>query len=465
MTSNNTPTTGSPITLAIVGHTNAGKTSLIRTLLRSEQFGCVDNRAGTTRHVEVATIMAEQIPIIELFDTPGLEDSIALAQTLHSLELLPGSSNRDRLGELLRQHDQYSEFDQEIKVIRQALNSDLLLYVIDVREPVLGKYRDEIAVLSMAGRPIIPVFNFSACAEPEQLEHWRSAMASFNLHAVVEFDTVAFDFEAEKRLYQKLQSVMESRYEHIQRLIDYRLKHWHSLQQSACQLVARLLIDVACCRQAVSKSQHTAQAVDTLQQQVRQSERNCLVQLMAIFEFNDADLQHHPLPVTNGQWDADLFDPQTLKEFGLDAGSAAAKGAIVGAGIDLMVAGLSLGSASAIGALIGATWSAAKHYSSSLLATIKGNQWICVDEKTLSLLLLRQLQLLRTLLHRGHAAQNRITLEDQAKDIPAQWADYVVTMRHHPAWSTLLNNNRAEQQKTRQQFADKLTTWLLSLVK
>lgn len=45
--------------IAVVGHTNTGKTSLIRTLLRSTSFGRVDDAAGTTRHVERATILPE----------------------------------------------------------------------------------------------------------------------------------------------------------------------------------------------------------------------------------------------------------------------------------------------------------------------------------------------------------------------------------------------------------------------
>ncbi|HLS42613.1 MAG TPA: GTPase, partial [Paenalcaligenes sp.] len=37
--------------LAVVGHTNTGKTSLLRTLTRDANFGEVRNSPGTTRHV------------------------------------------------------------------------------------------------------------------------------------------------------------------------------------------------------------------------------------------------------------------------------------------------------------------------------------------------------------------------------------------------------------------------------
>ena len=42
----------SALRIAVVGHTNAGKTSLLRTLTRRAAFGEVSDRPGVTRHVE-----------------------------------------------------------------------------------------------------------------------------------------------------------------------------------------------------------------------------------------------------------------------------------------------------------------------------------------------------------------------------------------------------------------------------
>ena len=478
-----------PLSLAIVGHTNTGKTSLIRTLLRSEHFGNVQNSAGTTRHVEAVVLMADQTPVIELFDTPGLEDSIALLQTLQQNQQQT-ADDREQLQSLIQQEACYPEFNQEIKVIRQALQSDVLLYVIDVREPVLGKYHDEIAVLSMAARPIIPVFNFTT-SDPENLQRWRVAMAQFNLHAVVAFDTVAFDFEAEKRLYQKLQSVVEERYNTIQQLIDFRHQRWLSLQQAAATQIAELLVDVASYRHPLAKNTPVEDIAANIQNTVRNAERDCLQKILAIFQFSDDDLQHHPLPVSNGSWEADLFDADTLKTFGLDAGSKAAKGALIGAGVDLMVAGLSLGTASMVGALLGAGWSTVKRYGEDALARVKGIKWYCIDDQTVTLLLLRQLQLLHTLLRRGHAAQNKISVQRQTVtdvsntdvsstsvsstsvsstsvsstsvpkiNIPKDWGERLQTMRNHPQWCGA--NQRHQDERSRTQFIAEQYRWILT---
>src|SRR5688572_28920875 len=75
-----------PLTLAVVGHTNTGKTSLLRTLLRNAEFGEVQDSAGTTRHVEAAQLLLLGQAYIELRDTPGLEDSVALSRQLQVLQ-------------------------------------------------------------------------------------------------------------------------------------------------------------------------------------------------------------------------------------------------------------------------------------------------------------------------------------------------------------------------------------------
>src|SRR5690606_23962364 len=69
-----------PLRLAVVGHTNTGKTSLLRTLTRDPDFGEVSDSPGTTRHVEGVRLLADGAAGLELFDTPGMEDGMALLE-------------------------------------------------------------------------------------------------------------------------------------------------------------------------------------------------------------------------------------------------------------------------------------------------------------------------------------------------------------------------------------------------
>ncbi|MEN8133052.1 MAG: GTPase, partial [Pseudomonadota bacterium] len=52
--------------IAVVGHTNTGKTSLLRTLTRDATFGEVSNRPATTRHVEGTSLLVNGMSLIEL---------------------------------------------------------------------------------------------------------------------------------------------------------------------------------------------------------------------------------------------------------------------------------------------------------------------------------------------------------------------------------------------------------------
>lgn len=249
-----------------------------------------------------------------------MEDSSALLQALEELEKAHKAESPSLLlREFIAKADQFPEFDQEIKVLRQSLNCDVLLYIIDVREPLLGKYRDEVEILSKAGKPIIPVFNFIA-GQGAALTRWREQMSVFNLHAALEFDAVAFEFEAEKRLYQKLQSLLETHYEALQALIDSRQEVWQNLNQAAARRVFQLVTEVACYRQEVADNDAISSTkVDAMHAFVRKAERRTVKDLLKIFAFSQVDIDLQQVAVQDGVWELDIFSPGALKEFGLSA--------------------------------------------------------------------------------------------------------------------------------------------------
>lgn len=412
--------------IGIVGHTNTGKTSLIRTLLRNSQFGEVRNEAGTTRHVERATLPVNASHAIDFRDTPGLEDSSALKDYLLELQS-QGFDNRAGLQECIERGDRTPEFEQEIKVLKQSLQCQLLLYVIDCREPVFQKYSDEIEVLRLAAVPILPVLNFIH-SNSSSIEKWRKKLAEQGLHAHVAFDTVAYDFDAEKRLYQKLQTLLESDYDLLQTLIEKREHDWQQLISTCSLSVAHLLLDV--CKIQIPQTQSSEEAKQRLQDSVRRREQTTLKTILQVMQFNQHDVAMTQLPVNDGHWQLDLFSAETLKTLGLDTASAAATGAAVGVGIDLLFAGMSLGAATATGATLGAAWHTGRRYGKNLLNKLSGKKTLVVDNTTLDSVLLRQLWLLNTIFHRGHAAAepSRLSLSPNTTPPPA-WAKWRETLR------------------------------------
>lgn len=444
-----------PLKLAVVGHTNVGKTSLLRTLTRDVGFGEVSHRPSTTRHVEGARLSVDGEPLLELYDTPGLEDAIALLDYLERLER-PGErlDGPARLERFLQGSEARQRFEQEAKVLRQLLASHAGLYVIDAREPVLAKYRDELEVLASCGKPLLPVLNFVASSQHREPE-WREALARLGLHALVRFDSVAPPEDGERRLYESLALLMEEARPALQRLIDDQQAQREARRHSGKRLVAELLLDCAACRRSVeAEPAAEAQAVEALRQAVRQREQRCVEALLKLYAFRREDANAGDLPLLDGRWGDDLFNPETLKLLGVRLGSGVAAGAAAGAGVDLLVGGLTLGAAALAGAIAGGALQTARNYGSRLMGKLKGQRELTVDDAVLRLLALRQQQLILALEARGHAAQDSIRLaapEDKGWR-EGKLPEALGKARAHPQWSTLNPGARVNQAERQEQI-------------
>jgi hypothetical protein len=377
-----------PLKLAVVGHTNVGKTSLLRTLTRDVGFGDVSHRPSTTRHVEGARLSVDGEPLLDLYDTPGLEDAIALLDYLERLER-PGErlDGPARLARFLDGSEARQRFEQEAKVLRQLLASDAGLYVIDAREPVLAKYRDELEVLASCGKPLLPVLNFVSSANHREPD-------------------------------------------------------------------AELLIDCAACRRSVvSDAEQEQQAISELRKAVRQREQRCVEGLLKLYAFRPQDAAASELPLLDGRWGDDLFNPETLKQLGVRVGGGIAAGAAAGAGVDLLVGGLTLGAAALAGAIAGGALQTARSYGSRLMGKIRGQRELTVDDSVLRLLALRQRQLLQALNARGHAAMDSIqvaTPQDKTWR-EGKLPEALNKARAHPQWSSLNPQAKLSQAERQEQ--------------
>jgi len=450
--------------LAVVGHTNVGKTSLLRTLTRDVGFGDVSHRPSTTRHVEGARLSVDGEALLELYDTPGLEDAIALLDYLERLDR-PGErlDGPARLKRFLEGSEARQRFEQEAKVLRQLLASDAGLYVIDAREPVLAKYRDELAVLASCGKPLLPVLNFVSSAQHREPD-WREALARLGLHALVRFDSVAPPEDGERRLYESLALLLENSRGQLERLIVDQEAQRQARRHSAARLIAELLLDCAACRRSVATTSDQVQtAIADLRKAVRQREQRCVESLLKLYAFRAQDAAASDLPLLDGRWGDDLFNPETLKLLGVRVGSGIAAGAAAGAGVDLLVGGITLGAAALVGAIAGGALQTARSYGGRLLGKIKGQRELTVDDAVLRLLALRQRQLLLALEARGHAAQDSIKLTAPQDKTwrEGKLPDDLRKARAHPQWSSLNPHpklNQTERQEAIEGLASSLNT-------
>ncbi|WP_201554564.1 DUF3482 domain-containing protein [Psychrobacter sp. 72-O-c] len=401
---------GEPLKLAVVGHTNTGKTSVLRTLLRDVYFGEVKNEAATTRHVERAQLTDSQTGevLVALYDTPGLEDASGLMDWLEdntasrrdgierlqqflAADIASGANGADRLDD----HG-YDDYSQEAKVIRQLLASDMAIYVVDAREPVLGKYRDELAILSWAAIPVMPVFNFTD-SQDANIDEWQTMLARRNLHISTRFDSVAFEFSDEIRLWQNL-ATMLTHAEMLEQLMQRRTEDWAELYDEANIIIADFLLNVAAFVREISDDDDPLPILQQMQEAVRQSERAMQNKLLNSYKFYDNAVAATPLELQAYQQDP--FDPELLKSYGIRTTSGAAAGALLGLGFDAAALGTTLGLGAALGGIAGGLLS----NTSSIADKITGVKRLYIDPATITLLATRAIDLLTALRHRGHAA-------------------------------------------------------------
>ena len=439
------------LSLAVVGHTNTGKTSLMRTLLRDSRFGEVKNAAATTRHVAQAALGDGVETWLYLHDTPGLEDAGGVLDWLEE-NTSPQHEGIERLQQFLDSPAAQNEWAQEAKVLRQVLASDAALYVVDAREDVLPKYKDELTVLSWCAKPVMPVFNF---IHGQNMDEWQTLLARRSLHVSSRFDTVAFDFSGEMVLWQQLATLL-GQPPALSALTAFREQEWRQLERQAYVLVAQFLVDaVACVRQFEDKSR-TQAVLDEMQAAVAAHESSLHQQLFALYRFyySDADIQGQQVLRAFRQ---NPFDAELLKDYGIRTGKAAATGALLGLGVDALTLGTSLGLGATIGGVLGGlagNWQV-------LYDKIQGIETLMIDNATLTLLAARSLHLLQTLKSRGHAATNSVVLQDK---VALPWkADALPKVlqqaRLQPKWSAL-NPSYEPQSRKRQEAVEALAARL-----
>ena len=439
------------LSLAVVGHTNTGKTSLMRTLLRDSRFGEVKNAAATTRHVAQAALGDGVETWLYLHDTPGLEDAGGVLDWLEE-NTSPQHEGIERLQQFLDSPAAQNEWAQEAKVLRQVLASDAALYVVDAREDVLPKYKDELTVLSWCAKPVMPVFNF---IHGQNMDEWQTLLARRSLHVSSRFDTVAFDFSGEMVLWQQLATLL-GQPPALSALTAFRQQEWRQLERQAYALVAQFLVDAAACvRQFEDKSRSQA-VLEEMQAAVAAHESSLHQQLFALYRFyySDADIQGQQVLRAFRQ---NPFDAELLKDYGIRTGKAAATGALLGLGVDALTLGTSLGLGATIGGVLGGlagNWQV-------LYDKIQGIETLMIDNATLTLLAARSLHLLQTLKSRGHAATNSVVLQDK---VALPWkADALPKVlqqaRLQPKWSAL-NTSYEPQSRKRQEAVEALAARL-----
>ena len=439
-----------PISIAVVGHTNAGKTSLLRTLSRRRDFGEVSDRPGTTRHVESLDLRVDGRVAVRFLDTPGLEDPTGLLAALGPLRA--DMTPPQRIRAFLATDDAADRFEQEAKVLRALLDVDAALFVIDCREPVVAKFRCEVEILAACGRPVLPVLNFVR-DEAAREARWRALLSDFSLHALVRFDAVAPFVGAEERLYRDLRTLLPAREAALSEVARHLEDERAARREAGLRVIADTLVDAAALRVTLERDEaldaaRKERALAALRADVLRRAQRGVRELLQVHAFDPGEADLRVLPWLDGRWGDDLFDPETLLDAGRKLGTGAAVGASVGLAADAALAGLSLGTGAAIGAVVGGAASQGFGPMGRRLRNYAlGREDLSAEDAVVLAIARRLLALVAALETRGHAASERVDL-DAAGALPDDGLQAVLRAlrpaRMHPEWAQAPSRRRAE---------------------
>jgi hypothetical protein len=362
------------VSLALVSHTNVGKTTLARTLL-----GADVGEVRDAPHVTAAASGHELLRSAEgdrlwLWDTPGFGDSARLVRRLRQ--------SGQPLGWLLAQvWDRFADpgfwhGQQAARAVREQ--ADAVLYLVNAAErpEAAGYVAPEMALLAWMQRPIVVLLNQMGAPRPPEeeaaeLERWRAHLARWPaVRAVLPLDAFARCWVQEGVLLHQVATLFDGdKARALQRLHAAWQAAAEARFQAAMAELAAHLVRVAADREPVPEPAALREAARRVGRWLRlpAGEDPAVLAQAALAErledelrrSTDALVRLHGLAGEAGREVQARIAAHFDVRLPLDEGQAAVvgglvSGALLGLKADLASGGLTLGGGLLAGGLIGA---------------------------------------------------------------------------------------------------------------
>ena len=365
-----------PLVVAIVGPTNEGKTSVLRTLTSDPNFGLVNAYSGATVRAEIQKIFYKGVvEILQLVDTPGFQTSGEIFELLMEDEDVAAKHGLFDLDDLLRVIPQQDDdFRHDLRAWREVARCDVVIFVINVVEnPNQSLLKYTLALLKNIGKPIIVAYNNVHVESPTPLdasgstvvdyrEEWDKTLQKHNFFLVQEYDAHRRDFRDEIELFEKLAAL--ARDPLTQRVLRLEIKERRARElrrlQDSRKIIAELLVDVVAYQEVktdVGQNEWQIQLSrleETLKQNVVQRDHTAQVALLETWGFHIGVLNREMLVVDKDASQTDrLFGLEAKRHIKVGGGVGATVGAVVGGTIDACVGGLSFGAGALLGGFLG----------------------------------------------------------------------------------------------------------------
>lgn len=203
---------GIAVELALVSHTNSGKTTLARTLL-GRDIGEVRDAPHVTEIAEPHVLLESGAgDLLRLWDTPGFGDSARLVRRLRVADNPIGWFLRE-LWDRHRDRPLWCS-QQAVRAARETC--DVVLYLVNAAEDPrdAGYVPPEMQVLRWVGKPVVVLLNQIGPPRPDdadraEVDRWRAHLEPFGVVSdVLALDAFARCWVQERVLLEAVARVM-----------------------------------------------------------------------------------------------------------------------------------------------------------------------------------------------------------------------------------------------------------------
>ena len=348
---------------AILGHPNAGKSSVVATLTENDRIE-IDQRAGTTTRSDRYPVVVDDETVIEFIDTPGFQNP---SDILEWFQAHPREPDLARAFVASHRHDPL--FSHDCALLEPVAAGAGIILVIDGSKRIKEKDRIEMELLRLTGRPRMAILN-NLSNHRQHMPAWHDALSkAFN--SVREFNAHRATYDERLKLLEALKSIDQRWEPRLEKTIDAFRRDWERRIEQTAATVIELIKEALTYRESrvvrlsdldseAKRQAVRAQLERAFQDGLRDIEEQARKKIRAHFRHH---VWHLPPDSILHQ---DLFSDKVGQTLGLNRVRrmliGAAAGAAAGAGLDLALAGGSWGlglllgaGGSALGALGGAT--------------------------------------------------------------------------------------------------------------
>jgi hypothetical protein len=344
--------------LAVVGHPNKGKSSLVATLAEDDSVA-IGADPGTTIRARAYPMRVDGRHLYTLIDTPGFQRARRVRAWLEERARREGASAADRprlVADFLAEPEHGRRFPDECELLRPIVEGAGILYVVDGGVPYSAEYEAEMEILRWTGRPSMAVVN--PIESRAHVAEWEAALGQF-FRVVRVIDALRADFATRRALLLAFGELEAGWREPIETAVAALDADRRARRRAAAREMAELI------ERALGLTVERRVGVDELPQalaeELEQEYRSALERLEADHRRAVQQIYgHHAIaahPAELEHLERDLFSEGTWLTFGLRRRDlvtvGAAGGAATGGAIDVAVGGASLLVGVAVGAVIG----------------------------------------------------------------------------------------------------------------